>query len=74
MKITHVNYEIFTKGRRQYPGDNVKLQIDVKGGWVGLKITPLAHYRAMTCPHFSKRGTHSLPHLTLSKWMGGSEI
>ena len=48
MKIIHVNYEIFTKGSRQYPGDNVKRQIDVIGGWVGLTkvkfgltITPL---------------------------------
>ena len=40
MKIIHVNYEIFTKGRRQYPGDNVKRQIDVIGGWVGLTMTP----------------------------------
>ena len=28
VKIIHVNYEIFTKGSCQYPGDNVKLQID----------------------------------------------
>ena len=41
MKIIHVKYEIFTKGSRQYPGDNVKRQIDVIGGWVGLTMTPL---------------------------------
>ena len=41
VKIIHVNYEIFTKGSRQYPGDNVKRQIDVIGGWVGLTMTPL---------------------------------
>ena len=41
VKIIHVNYEIFTKGSRQYPGDNVKRQIDVIGGWVGLTMIPL---------------------------------
>ena len=41
VKIIHVNYEIFTKGSRPYPGDNVKRQIDVIGGWVGLTMTPL---------------------------------
>ena len=40
MKIIQVNYESFTKGTRPYPGD-VKRQIDVIGGWVGLTITPL---------------------------------
>ena len=66
VKIIHVNYDIFTKGSREYPGDNVKRQIDVIGGWVGLTMTPLARYAEMTCPHFSQLGTHSLPHLTLS--------
>ena len=41
MKIIHVNYEIFTKGNRIYPGDNVRRQIDVIGEWVGLTMTPL---------------------------------
>ena len=41
MKIIHVNYEIFTKGSRQYPGDYVKRQIDVADGWVGLTMTTL---------------------------------
>ena len=41
VKIIPVNYENFTKGTRQYPGDNVKRQIDVIGGWVGLTMTPL---------------------------------
>ena len=65
MKIIHVNYEIFTKGSRLYPGDNVKRQIDVIGGCVGLTMTPLT-YAEKICPHFSQLGTHSLPHLTLS--------
>ena len=42
MKIIHVNYEIFTKGNRIYPGDNVRRQIDVIGECVGLTMTPLA--------------------------------
>ena len=41
VKIIHVNYEIFTKGNRIYPGDNVRRQIDVIGEWVGLTMTPL---------------------------------
>ena len=43
VNINHVvNYEIFTKGSRQYPGDNVKRQIDVMGWCVGLTMTPFA--------------------------------
>ena len=30
VKIIHVNYEIFTKGSRPYPGDNAKRQFDIK--------------------------------------------
>ena len=29
VKIIYVNYEIFTKGSRPYPGDNEKRQFDV---------------------------------------------
>ena len=41
VKIIHVNYEIFTKGNRIYPGNNVRRQIDVIGEWVGLTMTPI---------------------------------
>ena len=41
VKIIHVNYDIVTKGSHQNPTDNVKRQIDVIGGWVGLTMTLL---------------------------------